>query len=250
MLVEIGHVEAIFRYPVKSMAGERLEFATLGWHGLEGDRRLAFRRIDNRSGFPWLSASKLPDLLLYAPQRHEDGAQGELPTHIRTPDGVEMPIFGEDLATEVGRRYGAPVQMMQLKHGIFDEASISVIASDTVREIGRLAGRSLDVRRFRPNVVVRLLRSVPFQEDEWLGGVLSFGEGDDAPAITVTMRDVRCSMVNLDPDSAQPAPEVMKAVVRANQNNAGIYGTVTRIGRAAVGQTIFLRAATESRRRG
>jgi uncharacterized protein len=42
-----------------------------------------------------------------------------------------MPVFGEDLATEVGRRYGAPVQMMQLNHGIFDEASISVIAFDT-----------------------------------------------------------------------------------------------------------------------
>jgi len=243
MLIDIGHVEAIFRYPVKSMGGERLEVAKLGWHGLDGDRRLAFRRIDDRSGFPWLIASKLPDLLLFAPQRREDGAQGDLPTHIRTPDGEEMSVFGEDLAKEVGRRYGAPVQMMQLNHGIFDEASISVIASDTVREIGRLAGRSLDVRRFRPNVVVRLLRSVPFQEDEWLGGVLSFGEGDDAPAITVTMRDVRCSMVNFDPDSASPAPEVLKAVVRANENNAGIYGAVTRIGRLAVGQTIVLHAA-------
>jgi hypothetical protein len=140
--------------------------------------------------------------------------------------------------------------MMQLDHGIFDEASISVIAFDTVREIGRLAGRNLDVRRFRPNVVVRLLRSAPFQEDEWLGGVLSFGEGDDAPAITVTMRDVRCSMVNFDPDSASPAPEVLRAVVGANQNNAGIYGAVTRIGRLAVGQTILLRAATEKRERG
>jgi len=252
MLIEIGHVEAIFRYPVKSMGGERLEVANLGWHGLDGDRRLAFRRIDDRSGFPWLSASKLPDLLLFAPQRCEDGAQEDLhlPTHIRTPDGEEMPVFGEDLAAEVGRRYGAPVQMMQLKHGIFDEASISVIAFDTVREIARLAGQSPDVRRFRPNVVVRLLRSVPFQEDKWLGGVLSFGEGDDAPAISVTMRDVRCSMVNLDPDSASPAPEVLKAVVRTNQNNAGIYGAVTRIGRLAVGQTIFLRAATEKREHG
>lgn len=250
MLIEIGHVEAIFRYPVKSMGGERLEVANLGWHGLDGDRRLAFRRIDNRSGLPWLTASKLPDLLLFAPHRREDGAQGDLPTHIRTPDGEEMPVFGEDLATEVGRRYGAPVQMMQLNHGIFDEASISVIASDTVREIGRLAGRSLDVRRFRPNVVVRLLRPVPFQEDEWVGGVLSFGEGDDAPDVAVTMRDLRCSMVNLDPDSASPAPEVMKAIVRANQNNAGIYGAVTRIGRLAVGQTLFLRPATEKRERG
>src|ERR1700724_697473 len=223
MLVEIGHVEAIFRYPVKSMSGERLEVANLGWHGLDGDRRLAFRRIDDRSGFPWLTASKLPDLLLYAPHRREDGAQGDLPTHIRTPDGQEMPVFGEDLATEVGRRHGAPVQMMQLNHGIFDEARISVIAFDTVREIGRLAELSPDVRRFRPNVVVRLLRSGPFQEDEWLGGVLSFGEGDDAPSITVTMRDVRCSLVDLHPDSASPTPEVLKAVVGANQNNAGIY---------------------------
>jgi uncharacterized protein len=250
MLIEIGRVEAIFRYPVKSMGGERLEVANLGWYGLEGDRRLAFRRMDDRSGMPWLTASKLPDLVLFAPQRREDGARGDLPTHIRTPDGEEMPVFGDDLAAEVGRRYGAPVQMMQLRHGIFDEACISVIALDTVREVGRLAGRSLDMRRFRMNVVVRSLRPVPFQEDEWLGGVLSFGEGDDAPAITVTMRDERCSMVNLDPDSASPAPEVMKAVVRANQNTAGIYGAVTRIGRLAVGQTIRLRAATEKRERG
>jgi uncharacterized protein YcbX len=244
MLMEIGHVEAIFRYPVKSMAGERLEIAKLGWHGLDGDRRLAFRRHDDRSGFPWLTASKLPDLLLFAPQRDEHGA-GDLPTHIRTPDGEDMPVFGENLATEVGRRYGAPVQMMQLNHGIFDEASISVIAFETVREIGRRAGLSPDVRRFRPNVVVRLLRSVPFQEDEWLGGVLSFGEGDDAPTIAVTMRDVRCSMVNLDPDSACSEPEVLKAVVRANQNNAGVYGTVTRIGRLSVGQPVLLRATNQ-----
>src|SRR5580693_4820545 len=215
MPIEIGHVEAIFRYPVKSMAGERLDAAELGWHGLDGDRRLAFRRMqmDDRSGFPWLSASKLPDLLRFAPLRREDGAAGDLPTHVRTPDGKQLPVFGEDLAAEVGRRYGAPVQMMQLKHGIFDEASISVISSDTMCEIGRLAGLSPDARRFRPNVVVRLLRPAPFQEDEWVGGVLSFGEGDDAPAIAVTKRDVRCAMLNLDPDTARPAPEMMKAVV-------------------------------------
>ncbi|HXX71997.1 MAG TPA: MOSC N-terminal beta barrel domain-containing protein [Candidatus Acidoferrum sp.] len=241
MLTEIGHVEAIFRYPVKSMAGEPLEAANLGWHGLDGDRRLALRRMNDRSGFPWLTASKLPELLRFAPIHRDGGAQGDLPTRVRTPEGEEMPVFGEDLAWEIGRRYGAPVEMMQMKNGIFDDASISVIASDTVREIGRLAGRSLDARRFRPNILVRLLRPVPFQEDEWLGGVLSLGEGEDAPAIAVTMHDVRCSMVNYDPDSASSAPEVLKAIVRANQNKAGIYGAVTRVGRLAVGQTISLR---------
>ncbi len=43
-------------------SGEPLDAARLGWHGLDGDRRLAFRRLDERGGFPWLSASKLPDL--------------------------------------------------------------------------------------------------------------------------------------------------------------------------------------------
>jgi len=248
--MEIGHVEAIFRYPVKSMGGERLESATLGWHGLDGDRRLAFRRIDNRSGFPFLSASTLPEMVLFMPHHGDDSAPADLPTHVRTPDGEDLPVFGEDLAREVGRRHGAAVEMMQLRHGIFDEAAISVIASDTVHEIGRLAGRSADVRRFRPNVLVSALRSVPFQEDEWVGGVLSFGEEGDAPAVAVTMRDLRCSMVNIDPDSASLAPEVMKAVVGANRNNAGIYGAVTRTGRLAVGQTVFLRPATGERERG
>ncbi len=244
MTMEIGHIEAIFRYPVKSMRGEPLEVCQLGWHGLKGDRRLAFRRVEDRSGFPWLSAGELPGLLLYAPHRSADAAQADLPTHVRTPNGAVLPVFSEELATEVARRYGAPVQMMHLKHGIFDDACISVIATDTVREIARLAGRSPDVRRFRPNIVVRLLQSLPFQEDEWLGGVLSFGHAVDAPAITVTKRDVRCSMVNLDPDSAIPAPELLKAVVGVNQNCAGIYGPVTRIGQLAVGQSILFHPAT------
>jgi hypothetical protein len=57
-------------------------------------------------------------------------------------------------------------------------------------------------------------------------------------------------MVNLDPDSGSSAPEVLKAVVRANQNNAGIYGAVSRIGRLAVGQTVWLRAVAEKREHG
>jgi uncharacterized protein YcbX len=240
--MRIGHVEALFRYPVKSMAGEQLQTTQVGWHGLDGDRRLAFRRTNDQSGFPWLTASKLPELLLFTPHR-VDGAAADLPTHIRTPDGEQLALFGEDLAAEVGRRYGAPVEMMQLRHGIFDDASISVIALETVREIERVAGRPADVRRFRSNVVVRLERAAPFQEDDWLGGVLTFGEGDDAPAIAVTLRDARCAMVNFDPESAHPAPEILKAIVRANENNAGIYGAVIRTGRVAVGAPIFFRDA-------
>jgi uncharacterized protein YcbX len=240
MPIEIGEIEAIFRYPVKSMRGEPLDAAALGWHGVEGDRRLAFRRREERGGFPWLTASKLPELVLFTPQSG-DGANAEgLPTHVLTPEGDSMPAFGDGLAAEVGRRLGASVQMMQMRHGIFDEALVSVITSDTVREVCRLAGKDADLRRFRPNIVVRSTRAVPFEENEWVGGVLRFGEADDAPAVSVTMRDLRCVIVNIDPDRADLAPEVLKAVAKANQTYAGIYATVTRNGRLAVGQRVVL----------
>jgi len=242
MITEIGQVEAIFRYPVKSMAGERLKACHIGWHGLEGDRRFAFRRLHERGNFPWLTAGKFLELVRFAPLRNTNGGGEEHPTHIRTPDGAEMEMFGEELAAEIGRRYGAPVQMMEMKHGIFDEACISVIASTTVEEISRLSGVSADMRRFRPNVVIRLTNPLPFQEDTWVGASLSFGEGNNAPTVAVTMRDIRCSMVNLDPASAAPSPEVLKTIVRVNDNNAGIYGTVTRIGGLSEGQSVFLMA--------
>jgi uncharacterized protein YcbX len=206
---------------------------------------LAFRRADDRSGFPWLTASTLPELILFAPQRRGPAADNALPTHVRTPEGRELAVFGQELATEVGRRHGSPVEMMHLNRGIFDEASISVIASSTVGEVARVLDQRTDVRRFRPNVLIASRRSVPFEEDEWVGGVLSFGETKEGAAIAVTNRDERCSMVNFDPDSARPSPEVLKAIVRVSDNKAGVYGAVIRRGRVAVGQPVFFEAAAD-----
>ena len=238
MPVQIGTIEALFRYPVKSMRGERLDTIELGWHGLEGDRRLALRRHDATGGFPWLSASRLPELLLFTPERNGSG-EGSLPSHIRTPDGKSLATFGEELAADIGCRHGASVQMTHLRHGIFDEAHVSVITSTTVGDIARLSAQQPEVRRFRPNILITSSRSVPFEEDDWVGGVLSFGDASDAPAIAVTMQDERCSMVNLHPDTALSSAEVLKAIVRAKDNKAGVYGTVVRCGRLAAGQAVY-----------
>ncbi len=249
MPIKIGEVEALYRYPVKSMMGESLDVADLGWHGLDGDRRLAFRRADDRGGFPWLTASKLPELILFAPKRRGPAENGDLPTHVRTPEGQELAVFGQELAREVGHRHGSPVEMMHLNRGIFDEASISIIAFATVSEVARLAAQRPDVRRFRPNILIASRRAVPFEEDEWVGGVFSFGETKEGAAVAVTNRDERCSMVNFDPDSARPDAEVLKAIVRVRDNRAGVYGAVVRRGRVAVGQPIFFEPAVEDRGR-
>lgn len=237
----IGTVEAIFRYPVKSMRGEQVQTAELGWHGLAGDRRLAFQKVGDRGGFPWLTASKVAELLLYTPFSVGGESTG-LPTHVRTPDGAEFPLYSEELAADVGRRFGSPVEMIHIRNGIFDEGSISVITSGTVVEIGQLAEQTPDVRRFRPNIVVRGIEPAPFLEEQWVNRALSFGEGLAAPTVRITMRDTRCSMINLDPDSAKPTPAVLKAVARANATNAGVYATVTNTGMITVGQTVYLDA--------
>lgn len=238
MTTLLGHVEALFRHPVKSMRGESLESAALGWHGVEGDRRLALRRLEFRGGFPWLSASKLADLVRFTPL--ERGGSQALPTHVRTPEGGEFAVFSEELAADIGRRLGEPVEMMHLDRGIFDETPVSVIAAGTIAEVCRLAGCEADVRRFRPNVLVRTAGAKPFEEDTWVGGTLVFGESDDAAAVTVTMRDLRCVMVNLDPKGGPSSPEVLKVVARVNEAYAGVYATVARPGRLAVGQPVTL----------
>ena len=237
--MEVGRIRAIFRYPVKSMAGEALDVAKLSWHGIEGDRRLAFRRLNDKSGFPWLTASRLPDLILYKPFGLDSNTTEPLPTHVRTPDGNDYELQSNELREDVSRRFGSDVELMNLKHGIFDEAHISVISVSTIQSIGRECGRKIDLRRFRPNVVIETESGEPFEEDKWVGQTLIFG--DTGAGVRVTMLDERCVMVNLDPDTAEKDSEVMKTVVRMNENYAGVYATVIKAGELRVGQVLTLR---------
>jgi len=241
MMKSIGHVCELVRYPIKSMAGTPADSAFLGWHGLQGDRRFAFRRIGDESGFPWLSASRLPELLLYRPFGLDESTGEPLPTHVRTPFGAEVELRSKTLENEIAERFRSPVELMQLKHGIFDDASVSVISRSTIATICREAGVELDTRRFRPNVVLDTDDAEPFDEDTWVAGRLVFGDTESGPAVSVTARDVRCMMINLDPDTAkQEDGRVLKSVVRLNSNNAGVYGTVVQTGTIHVGQSVNL----------
>jgi hypothetical protein len=242
MGIELGHISALFRYPIKSMAGTRLDSARIGWHGLEGDRRLALRRLVDLGTYPWLTASRLPELLLYEPIGRQDTTGEPLPTHVRTPDGKEFALTDEALLKEIATRHGADVELMQLSHGIFDEAGVSAIALGTIRSIGKEAGHDLDIRRFRPNLVIDTKAAQPFEEDRWVGKILEFGSDGTGPAISVTMRDKRCVMINLDPDTAEANADIMKTVIRMNENYAGVYGTVIRTGELRVGQVVSLKA--------
>ncbi len=125
---ELRHVGELARYPIKSMAGITTESAGLGRHGLAGDRRFAFRRLGDDSGFPWLTVSRLAELLLYHPVGLDESTGEPLPTHVRTPTGAELELRSGELQREIAGRFGGSLELMQLKHGIFDDAPVSVIS--------------------------------------------------------------------------------------------------------------------------
>lgn len=239
-MIELGRVCEIVRYPVKSMAGIATKSAFLGWHGLDGDRRFAFRQVGDNSGFPWLTASRVPELVLYQPLGLDESTGEPLPTEVRTPMEANVKLGSAELNAEISARFGSNVELMKLNHGIFDEGAVSIINAATIAGIAREEGLTLDRRRFRANIVLETHGAESFLEDAWVGGTLLFGSSEPQPAVNVTMRDLRCTMLNIDPDTAKQDRRVMKTVVRLNRNSAGVYATVVRTGRIQVGDRVSL----------
>ena len=239
-MIPLGRICDIARYPVKSMAGTTVPGASLGWHGLAGDRRFAFRRLEDRSGMPWLTASRFPELLRYKPVGFDESSGEPLPTQVRTPSGAQLELRSAALQAEIAARFGGAVELLHLRHGIFDEGTVSVISLATMDGIGREAGLDLDRRRFRANIVVETEERDPFLEDRWVGGTLLFGDGHPRPAVKVTRRDERCVMINFDPETGAQDARVMKTVVRLNRNHAGVYATVARTGDIRIGDRVAL----------
>src|SRR4026209_2916773 len=120
MMNQLGHVCELVRYPVKSMAGTVTESAFLGWHGLEGDRRFAFRRLGDDSGPRWFPRSRVAELLLYHPVGLDESTGEPLPTHVRTPAGTHVELRSAELRSEIAERLGGSGELMKLKHGTLE----------------------------------------------------------------------------------------------------------------------------------
>src|SRR6185436_19736624 len=97
-----------------------------------------------------------------------------------------------------------------------------------------------DARRFRPNLLVETPDTSPFPEDEWVGRTLRIGEGEDAPVVSICTRDVRCVMLNLDPDTAAADSRLLTAAVRINDNCTGVYATIIKTGTIRAGDALYL----------
>jgi uncharacterized protein len=232
--VLVGRVAAVFRYPVKSMAAEPVEDVDVSWNGLSGDRRWAFVRPDSsRSGFPWLTLRQRNDLNDYHPIWTDPARPDASAVIVRTPSGARWDVTAPALAAELG----AGVRVMKLDRGTFDTMPLSLITTRTVDGLGALLGAEVNVRRFRPNLVVETFGGAAFPEDEWVGRALTVG-----PAwIRIDRRDKRCAVVNVDPVTGRRDPTVLRTIAGQRETCLGVYGSTIRPGRVAVGDSVVLR---------
>lgn len=238
--VQVGIVRELYLYPVKSMAGEALEEAQIGWHGITGDRRYAFVQTGDPSGFPWLTARQLPQMLHYVPRYTAPIDERHTNVQVQTPDGRTLALSDPALAAELAAAYGAPTHLIKLYNGTFDELPLSLISIETLRALSESTGVSLNAPRFRPSIVIETQTGQPFLEDTWMNRQLVFGDREDAVAMRVNERDPRCVMVNIDPHTLEKDANVLRTIAKTRASCLGVYGVPEHLGTIRVGDVVRL----------
>lgn len=230
----VGRVVGLWRYPVKSMAGESLAAVDVSWHGLAGDRRWAFVRSGvTQSGFPWLTLRERQDMSHYRPSFVDPAQPDKSGTVVRTPSGAVLEVTDPALSAEL---WPQGAQVMKQNSGIFDTFPLSVITTRTIARLGEMVDTRLDVQRFRPNILVEPAEPIAFVEDDWVGAVLRIG----SMRMRVDKRDGRCVVITIDPVTTQRNPAILRAVARDRQGCLGVYGSTVQPGRVALNDSVLI----------
>ena len=221
----MASVVEIWRYPVKSMAGERLDSCAVGEKGLEGDRRWAL--VDgtpNRAG-KLLTIRQDERLLTY----HARLSGSEV--DVLTPTGETQRLNGQmvaRLASETSR----PLALRDIEGANFDDSPVLMVNLATVAEFGVQAGIHVDHRRFRANLYVDGL--APEEEVAWVGRRVQAGDAE----LEVVSRCERCVVITHDPDTTSTTPELLRLLTETRETCMGVYCRVTRPGRVASGDSV------------
>ncbi len=221
----MASVEEIWRYPVKSMAGERLESCMVTELGLEGDRRWAFIDHSPHRDGKWFNIKQHAPLMTYR-ARLVDGKPD-----VVAPDGSPVALDGH-LVRRFETEAERPVELRELPGGNFDDSHVLIVNLPTVEAFALEAGMKLDPRRFRANLYVDGLE--PEEELRWLGRVIRAGEAE----LEVTVRCERCKVTSRDPETTEATPALLRLLVERHDERLGMYCRVVKPGRVAVGDYI------------
>jgi len=218
-------VKEVWRYPVKSMAGERLDECMITDRGLDGDRRWAFiDRSPHRDG-KWFNIKQHAPLMTYKARL----AGGEL--EVLSPGGSAVALES-DLLPRFQAEAERPLELRELPGANFDDSQVLIVNLATVQAFALEAGMPIDPRRFRANLYIEGLE--PEEELRWLGRIVQAGESE----LEVTSRCERCKVITMDPDTTEATPELLRLLVERHDERMGMYCRVVKPGRIGVGDFV------------
>jgi uncharacterized protein len=230
----VGKVIGLWRYPVKALAAEPLNRINVSWHGFLGDRRWAFVRDGMaKSDFPWLTLRERFDLNCFMPSFVDPTQPDKSATIVHTPDGAEFDVTDPALAALL---WPQGARIIRQQRGVFDTFPLSLISAQSIAALGGRLGRTLDVARFRPNILIDTGDNIPFAEDEWVGRVLSLG----GLRMRIDKRDGRCAVITVDPVTGERDAKVLRVVALERAGCLGVYGSTVTPGDIAVDDTVRL----------
>jgi uncharacterized protein len=208
------YLKEIWRYPVKSMAGEKLEEAELTPLGIAGDRQILVQAVTGRI----LTARTHPKLL---------GLRGSLDGEARI-NGLLW--SGEEARQLVSETLGQPVKLIQHEGPERFDILPLLVATD-----GAIAFMKMDGRRLRPNLVIGGVEGL--MERSWPGKKLEIGQTVVAPA---QLRG-RCVMTTYDPDTQVQDMNVLRNIVNRLEGVMALDTAVERAGWLRIGELATVR---------
>jgi len=239
----VGTVSEIWRYPVQSMQGERLDAAEVAAAGIVGDR--AYGVVDPDAGMVVSSSSgrrKWRDVVTlaarYVGTPVPNGSAA--PIEIRLPDGTWIAGDRPDIDARLAAALGTPVHLAdkaaENKRAEYSHSPLHVLTTASLRQFalhhpdGRFAPA-----RFRPNLVVDMDRETGFAEQGWIERRFRVGATVE---IAVTEHCKRCVMTTLPQGDLPMDPVILHTTSMHNQTRAGVYASVLRPGQMRVGDAV------------
>jgi MOSC domain-containing protein len=211
------HVAQLWVYPVKSLAGQRLERTRIGRDGIPGDRRVQVRDARDQ-----LVTARTRHALLGLRATLDERGQALVEGHAwRTPQAHARIVA----AAGEGAR---PVAVDGPAR--FDDTPL-LIATD-----GAAAALGIDQRRLRPNILIGGVEGLA--ERDWPGRRLRVGEA----VLAVEKLCKRCVMTTIDPETLTVAPDVLAAINARYEQRFALNCHVAREGAVAVGDPVELLA--------
>lgn len=223
----------MWRYPVKSLLGEQVDAIEVERRGLHLDRRWAVRGADGKlgSGKTTRRFRRMPHLLTMR-SRVDNGV-----VLVEGP-GWSGPVDDPATAARVSEVVGEPIELAEeetVRH--HDDSPIHLLTDASLAWLrARLPDADIDLRRFRPNLVVTTGLDPGLVEDRWAGRTLAVG----AVRLSVVGPAVRCVMAAQPQEELPFAPEIVGELERANELNLGLYLRVESPGSISVGDPVVL----------